>query len=644
MPSITRVASSLERNTLLLIAGRVAVFFVSVFLVLTLIYIMFFVACDEYRLLPWTVDVQDETYEAVIDDLKLGEPRGDQYINFMAKMISGEFFLSVRSGTTVPASDFIYDDVFATALRLITITVLIVIAGFGYAYLASKRPEALAAKAMRAVALALAVLPIIGLYFAVVLAVNEWLDIVVRSAFQLSLYIICCVVLTAASALVFDRVARSVSSDQRVSFLKRAVKAVATPTASTLLPLLLALVMTSILTIEWTIGYTFDGIGTVLHRSFNMYDYPAIIACVFIVSSMMLLMFLVVDIIIILASGPHAVRHQPKKVDDRRQGAIFRTRFNAGTVRRVWVDFKKSRTALIAMAAFILLITISLLAPVLATVRDPYMSWDIGDMCAEPSLSPSPDSGITHPLGTDFLGRDVYSMLLYDSLDAVLLVVIIAMLALVIGISVAVVGNYARRRDTTMVRSFGWLGWVIADVFLCLILLLSIIAGVLIAGSTAFFVMMFIAWALAPYAKVESVKTLLTENSLASADGEKHPPSGIAAVIEGTLHIAKFVVLFGFLSAVMIEFILPAGIGLGGSNSLIDLGWATTIDLGLQWGGLYRGWWWMFVPQIFMICLVGGLSYMILDRLEQVFGRWPKPCDSVNATGASVEPVVKPEA
>ena len=640
MSSILRVASSLDRNTLLLIAGRVVVFFISVFLVLTLIFLMFFVVSDEYRLLPRDPRVPQEV---IIDDLKLGEPRGDQYINFLAKMISGEFFLSVRIDTIIPTSDFIYDDVFATALRLIATSLFVVIVGFGYAYVADKRPKALAGKAMRAVALTLAVLPIPGLYFAVVLAINEWVDINGGSIFRLSLYISCGVLLTAASALVFDRVARSISSDHGVGFLKRAVRALATPTVSALLPFLLALVMTSILTIEWIMGYSFDGIGAALFESFNIYDSSAIIACVFIVGSMLLIMFLVVDIIIILASGPHAVRHRPEKVDDRRRRASFWTRFNAGTAKRVWVEFKNSRTAMIAMVAFILLMIISLLAPVLATVRDPHMSWNIGDMLVEPSLSPSPDSGIIHPLGTDYLGRDVYSMLLYDSLDAVLLVIIMAMLALVIGISFAVVGNYARRLDTMISRSFCWVGWAIADVFLCLILLLSAIAGMLIGGSTAFFVVMLVAWILAPYVKIESTRTLLAENALVTAGGEEPPPSGIAVAIEGTLHIAKFVALFGFLSAVMIEFILPGGIGLGGSNNLIDLGWANTMYYGFQGGGLYRGWWWMFVPQIFMICLVGGLSYVILDRLERVFGHWSIPCDSVNVTAASAEPVVKPE-
>ena len=643
MQSILRVVSSLERNTLLLIAGRVAVFFVSVFLVLTLIYLMFFVAFDEYRLLPWTVDVQDEVNEAISDDLKLGEPRGDQYFNFLAKMISGEFFLSFRSDTAIPASDFIYEDVFATALRLITITALVVVAGFGYAFLASKRPKALAGKAMRAVALAIAVLPIPVFYFAIVLAINEWTDTSARSNFELSLHISCVVLLTAASALVFDRIARHMSSDRNVSFLKRTIRAVASPTVSALLPFFFALVMTSVLTIEWIIGYQSDGIGVVLGRSFDTYNYPVIIACVFIVSSMLLLMFLIADIVIILASRPHAVRHRSEKTDDRRQRALFRTHFSAGTFRRVWIEFRKSRTAMIALMAFALLMIISLLAPVLATVRNPYMSWGIGDMLLEPSLSPSPSSGITHPLGTDYLGRDVYSMLLYDTLDAILLVIMMAMLALVIGVSVSVAGNYARRLDTMMARSFCWVGWVIADVFLCLILLLSVIASMLIGGSTALFVMMLVAWILAPYAKVESVSTLLTNNSSTLAGGEEPPSSGLAVVIEGTLHIAKFIVLFGFLSAVMIEFILPAGIGLGGSNSLIDLGWVNTIDRAVDGGGLYRGWWWMIVPQTFMISLLGGLSYVILDRLEHVFGRWPKTHDSIHEAAASAEPAVDPE-
>ena len=638
MPRVLRVASSLDRNTLLLIVGRVAVFFVSVFIVLTLIYLMFFVVCDEYRLLPRDPQAPQE---AIIDDLKLGEPRGDQYINFLTKMISGEFFLSMRVDTSTPTSDFIYDDVFATALRLIAATIFVVVVGLGYAYMAGKRSEAFSGKAMRAVALALAVLPIPVLYFAVLLTIGEWVDMIDRPIFQLSFYISCVVVLTATSVLVFERVVRHISSDRKVSFLKRAFKAVATPTISTLLPLFLALAMTAILIIEMIMPRSFDGIGAVMLEAFYSYDYSVIIACVFIVSSMLLLMFLVVDIIIILASGPHSVRHWSEKVDDRRLRTIFRTRFNPGTIMRLWVEFKKSRTAMIALVAFILLIIISLLAPVLATVQDPYMSIGMGDRLVEPSLSSSPYSGIIHPLGTDYAGRDVYSMLLYDSLDAVLFVIYLALLALLIGMLFAVIGNRVRRLDTMMARSICWVGWVVADVFLCLILLLSSIVGISMGGSTALFVMMFVAWILAPYAKIESVRTLLTKN--ASVGGEKHSYRGVAEMLEGSLHIAKFIVLFGFLSAVMIEFILPGGIGLAGGNSLIDLGWANTIYSAYSSGGLYHGWWWMYVPQTFMICLLGGLSYVILDRLEHVFGHWLKPHDSMHATAASAELIVEPE-
>ncbi|MDH3364470.1 MAG: hypothetical protein OEM29_00455 [Thermoplasmata archaeon] len=623
----------MDRNTLLLIAGRIVVFLVAVFLVLTLTYLMFFVVGDEARLRPLDPDVRTE---AILDDLKIGEPRGDQYINFMVKMISGEFFLSAGVRPLESTSDFIYHDVFATAVRLIVVTAFVIVAGFGYAWLAERRLGGAPGRIMRVVALVLAVFPVVVLYFAFTLAVNEWSDLAVESVLELALFLSCMISIAAAAVLVFERVVRPMSSDRSVNFMRRTLRAMATSRTAAVMSFFLALVMTSVLAIESLARY--DGIGAVMFRSI-MYDPPVFMACAFIVSSIMLIMFLVLDITIILASGPHSVRHLPEKAETSRRRAGFRTHINLLTIRRVWAAYRKSRTGMCAMAAFILLIVISLLAPLLATVKDPYdPSSLMGDILAEPSLSPSPDSGVIHPLGTNSLGRDIYSMLLYDSADSISIVIIVAALALVVGMSSTFVGGYARRLDITMVRSISWVVWILADVFIALIFLLSSIAGVLTGSSIALFIVMFIAWISAPFAKAEATRTLLAEIASEIREGAATMP--LPGVIARSLHITKFVVLFGFLSAVMVEMLLPHGNFMFSIRDLIDVGWASVITDAYNEGGLISGWWWMFIPQAVMIGLLGGLSYMILDKLEHVFERWPESGGHAHSAPITASPPV----
>ena len=607
----------MDRNTLLLIAGRIVVFLVAVFLVLTLTYLTFFVISDEARLLPRSATIP---VQPIYDDLMIGEPRIDQYINFMAKMISGEFFLSSGVRSLSPTSDFAYDHIYATAGRLIVITAVVMTAGFGYAFLAARYQDRLTGRTLRAVALASAAVAPPLWYFGFILVFREWTNDF-PTIVELSLYLSCFISLTAASAMVFERTARITRSAKEPGFARRVLVAMATPRSMAVLSFFLAYLFSTILALEW-LGRT-EGIGHLLSQSLSRFDIPVLMACVFIVGSMLLVMFLILDIVMIIATAPHSTRHSlGDAVSPVQISIVSWGRLGFRSIGRLWTAFRKNRTGVAALTAFILLIVVSLLAPVLAPVDDPYFSVT-SDILMEPSLSPSPITGITHLLGTDSLGRDVYSMLLYDSLDAVLFVVVLATVALLLGSSVALIIEYARRIDLAMARSISWVLWITAEVFLCMILLLSSLTDFLIGASFAIFAIMFAAWVYAPFARAESSRTLQPRGR---TDGlEDHDRMGVTGAMSSSLHIAKHVVLFGFLTAVMAEMLLKTRSWPLGGSDVIDLGWAHTIVDAYNHGGLLGGWWWLFIPQTIMLCLLGGLSYVIIDRLEVVFERWHTP-------------------
>jgi peptide/nickel transport system permease protein len=74
-------------------------------------------------------------------------------------------------------------------------------------------------------------------------------------------------------------------------------------------------------------------------------------------------------------------------------------------VRDFWRALRRNRLAVIGGVVVIILVALAVLAPVLAP-RDPNRP-DIKSILAEPSRS--------HPLGTDQLGRDVFSRMLYGA-------------------------------------------------------------------------------------------------------------------------------------------------------------------------------------------------------------------------------------
>ena len=79
----------------------------------------------------------------------------------------------------------------------------------------------------------------------------------------------------------------------------------------------------------------------------------------------------------------------------------------------------------------------------------------------------------------------------------------------------------------------------------------------------------FIAWIIAPFAKAEAARIFLAKETSAEHTGGVGPVS--PEVIARSLHITKFIVLFGFLSAVVVEMMLPGGGMLGGTVGLIDI-------------------------------------------------------------------------
>lgn len=110
-----------------------------------------------------------------------------------------------------------------------------------------------------------------------------------------------------------------------------------------------------------------------------------------------------------------------------------------------WHRLKKNKAAVVCLFIIIAIILVAVLAPVIAPY--PYAQQNYSNTYAPPSLE--------HLLGTDQLGRDVLSRLIYGAGQSLQLGVISTVIAAVVGIIIgSIAGYYGGWTDTLIMRFF----------------------------------------------------------------------------------------------------------------------------------------------------------------------------------------------
>ncbi|RWC90519.1 MULTISPECIES: nickel transporter permease [unclassified Mesorhizobium] len=163
-----------------------------------------------------------------------------------------------------------------------------------------------------------------------------------------------------------------------------------------------------------------------------------------------------------------------------------------------WRRFSANRLAFVGLLIIIALLLVAALAGVLA----PY-SPTFGDLKNARLLAPSAQ----HWFGTDDLGRDIYSRILYGSRWTLYVVVLVAIIAAPIGLLVGTVAGYAGGwTDAILMR--------ITDIFLAfpkLVLALAFVAALGPGIENAVLAIAITSWP--PYARIARAETLTVRNS-----------------------------------------------------------------------------------------------------------------------------------
>jgi peptide/nickel transport system permease protein len=164
---------------------------------------------------------------------------------------------------------------------------------------------------------------------------------------------------------------------------------------------------------------------------------------------------------------------------------------------RAWLLFRRNRLALAGLVTVLVLIAASLAAPVL--IWQSPDAQNLADRLAPPSAR--------HWLGTDELGRDLYTRVLYGGRITLGMVVAIVGMVAPVGLVVGcVAGYFGGLADRLLMR--------VTDVFLAfprLILALAFVAALRPGIASAVFAIALTSWP--PYARLARADTLSVRNA-----------------------------------------------------------------------------------------------------------------------------------
>ncbi|MHC0054615.1 nickel transporter permease [Actibacterium sp. D379-3] len=163
-----------------------------------------------------------------------------------------------------------------------------------------------------------------------------------------------------------------------------------------------------------------------------------------------------------------------------------------------WLAFRGNPMAMFGLAILVFLLLVAAFAPLLAP-QDPFVQ-NLANR-----LKPIGAEG--HVLGTDSLGRDLLSRLIYGSRITLYIVALVALIAPLVGLLMGTVSGYAG----------GWIDMIlmrITDIFLAfprLVLALAFVAALGAGIENAVLAISLTAWP--PYARIARAETLTIRNS-----------------------------------------------------------------------------------------------------------------------------------
>ena len=277
----------------------------------------------------------------------------------------------------------------------------------------------------------------------------------------------------------------------------------------------------------------------------------------------------------------------------------FAIRLRGYSGRNVLVSARRQPLAAIGVVIAVTWILVAIFAPLIA----PYGS-------LAQSFTPSQSPTLHHPFGTDELGRDVFSRVIYGSRVSIPIALVLVALAAMIGGLIGAVSGYFRGvTDGVMMRS--------ADLVFAFppIILAMVVAAVLGRGLTnAALAIVIVAWP--SYARVVRGLVLsVGESEYVQSARRLGAPARVALFRDVLPNVAGSVLVLMTLDLATAILLLSglSFLGLGAQPPQAE--WGSMVADGTQ----YFQWWWMGTfPGLAIFTVVLAFNF-IGDSLRDIF-------------------------
>ncbi|MFF0826998.1 ABC transporter permease [Brevibacillus sp. NPDC003359] len=268
-----------------------------------------------------------------------------------------------------------------------------------------------------------------------------------------------------------------------------------------------------------------------------------------------------------------------------------------------WTIFQSSRLGAIGTMILLLFVIIALAAPLVAP-------FDPDERVAAPFLPPGGD----HVLGTNDVGKDIFSELIYGSRISLTIGILAALLSILLGSLVGIVAGYfGGKIDSALMRL---VDLVLVVPFLPLMILLAAFIGP--SFWNLIFVITVLTWASPARVVRSQVLTIKTKGFVEAARsiGSSVPTVMFRHILPGVVPIA----LSQFIMAASNAILLEASLSFLGLGDPLNKSWGTTLYYAQARSAfLTDAWlWWILPPGVLITALVIGFA-LAGYSLEQIF-------------------------
>ena len=290
--------------------------------------------------------------------------------------------------------------------------------------------------------------------------------------------------------------------------------------------------------------------------------------------------------------------------------------------KKTWDIFRANRIGMTGFVALMIFIIVAIFAPWMSTVQtpntpdnaEPVVLVDDWVNPLPPSMTPSPYTGLLHPLGTDHKGQDIYSMTLYGARASLYVglvaTAISALLGAVIGLAA---GYFGRATDEVLMRA--------TDFFLVLPWFPLMIVMMAILGREFVWVIVVIGITSWPSTARIVRSQVLTVKERQFIERARAIGAGDGHII--SKHIMPNVMPLIFANTVLLislAIFSESFLSFFGLGDPMVISWGGMLEGAYQFGAFYKGAWWYILPPglciLAMVLSFSLIGYALDDVLN----------------------------